>query len=117
MSRNRCLDAALRELANYGIRDVAQSHGGKHLQLRWQVNGHTPRMYSCPITPSDVRSAANTRADIRRMLREDGIIIVIKQPKISAPPAPKLQHRVATLEGQVAALRQELAALKLTLEN
>jgi hypothetical protein len=29
--RNDCLEAALRELAAAGIRDVAQSRGGKHI--------------------------------------------------------------------------------------
>ena len=42
---------------------------GKHLQLRRRANGNE-RMYSLPVTPSDIRSI-NTRAAIRRLLRED----------------------------------------------
>jgi len=110
MSRNPCLDAALRELAAAGIRDVIQSHGSKHLQLRWSVNGHAERMYSMAITPSDVNAPHNVRATIRRMLREDGIMV--DQPKSTAVPAPKPSHRLAALEGRVANLERENRELK-----
>ncbi len=73
--KNPCLEAALRELDAAGIRDVERSYAGKHLQLRWRINGYQQRMYSMPLTPSDVRSAANVRAEIRRMLRNDGILL------------------------------------------
>src|SRR6516165_12229007 len=39
--RNACLDAALAELDAAGIRDYQLARGGKHLQLRWTVAGHT----------------------------------------------------------------------------
>ena len=110
MSRNPCLDAALREFAVAGIRDVTQAHGSKHLQLRWQVNGHPPRMYSFALTPSDVNAPLNVRATIRRMLREDGI--QVDQPKSAAAPAPKLHHRIASLEGRVTDLEREQRELK-----
>ena len=66
--RNDCLTAALQELDAAGIRDIARAYGGKHMQIRWQVNG-TERMYVLPITPSDIRAAANAPAAIRRILR------------------------------------------------
>jgi len=50
--RNACLDAALAELDAVGIRDYQLVRGGKHLQLRWTVAGHTLRMRnSVAITP------------------------------------------------------------------
>jgi hypothetical protein len=118
MSRNPCLDAALRTLDDAGVRNVTQAHGGKHLQLRWQVNGHPQRMYSFALTPSDINAPHNVRATIRRMLREDGI--QVDQPKSTAAPAPKPSHRLAALEGRVSNLEREnreLKALITTLEQ
>jgi hypothetical protein len=72
--RNPCLDAALAELEAVGIRDFQLARGGKHLQLRWSVNGHPTRMLVVPVTPSDWRSDRNTRRDIRALLRLDGLL-------------------------------------------
>jgi hypothetical protein len=108
--KNPCLDAALDVLTACGIRNITRSVGSKHLQLRWRIDGHPERMVSLPVTPSDFRSAANTRAQVRHMLREDGVITdPIRTP---APPPPTLTRRVAMLEGLVATLRRELAELK-----
>src|SRR5215831_17692974 len=72
--RNACLDAALAELDAVGIRDYQLARGGKHLQLRWTVAGHTLRMLTIALTPSDWRSPQNTRSDLRKLLREDGLL-------------------------------------------
>jgi hypothetical protein len=112
--RNPCLEAALRELSDAGIRDVERAQGGKHLQLRWRVNGGEQRVYSLAATPSDVRAAANTRTDIRRMLREDGLLR--EQTKVTAT-VPKPSHRIAALEGRVANLERELKTLFAKLAN
>jgi hypothetical protein len=53
--RNPCLEVALRELEAVGIRDVEQVRGGKHLQLRWQVNG-LPKSTSTPLKKSPAES-------------------------------------------------------------
>src|SRR6516164_8278644 len=71
--RNLCLDAALAELDAVGIRDYQLARGAKHLQLRWTIAG-VLRMMTIPGSPSDWRSPANTRRDMRRLLREDGLI-------------------------------------------
>lgn len=105
--KNECLAAALQELSLAGVRDVERAYGGKHLQLRWRVNG-TERMYSLPATPSDVRSAANTRAQIRRILREDGMLITAER----RPPATKTPDRITLLDRRLAALEQRLAVLE-----
>lgn len=109
--KNPCINVALRELADVGIRDVAIVHGGKHPQLRWKVNGHGMRVYSVPGSPSDVRSAHNTRADIRRMLRADGFITTPERTEASSPP-PRKPDRLSILEQRVTALERAIAELK-----
>ena len=107
--KNECLAAALRELAAAGVRDVQQSYGSKHLQLRWSANGHGMRMYSLALTPSDCRADRNVRADIRRMLRDDGLL-PISSPKPSPPPK---SDRISKLEARVAALESALRTTSL----
>ena len=86
--RNPCLDAALAELDAVGIRDYQLARGAKHLQLRWAVAG-VLRMMTIPGSPSDWRSPQNTRRDMRRLLREDGLIEI--KPAHAAPdPDPDL---------------------------
>jgi hypothetical protein len=72
MRRNPCLEAALHELENAGVR-VQQSRGGKHLKLKWH-DGHSARLYVLAVTPSDRSTQHIVRADIRRMLRADALI-------------------------------------------
>jgi hypothetical protein len=71
--RNPSLDAAVAELNAVGVRDYVVARGGKHWQLRWTFNGQ-PRMLTVPCTASDWRSPHNTRSDIRRLLRLDGLL-------------------------------------------
>lgn len=104
--KNECLEIALRELKAAGVRDVEQAHGGKHLQLRWRVNGREVRFYTLPCTPSDIRSPHNVRADIRRLLREDGVLTMA--PK---PPVFKQPDRFTLLERRVAALERDVHQL------
>jgi hypothetical protein len=112
--KNDCIEVALRELEAAGVRGVEQAHGGKHLQLRWRVNGHDMRIYSVPGTPSDVRSPRNVRADIRRLLREDGVLVTQERP--ASPPARK-PDRVTVLEQRIAALEREMAELRSQIEG
>jgi hypothetical protein len=104
---NTCLSVALEELGAAGVRDVRHAPGGKHRQLGWNSpNG--PRFYNVSTgAPSDPRAILNTRADIRRMLRADGMLIDDRAP---APPRPlsrieRLEQRLAALELEVAQLR------------
>jgi hypothetical protein len=107
--RNACLDVALRELAAAGIRDVVQAPGGKHWQIQWQANGEC-RMYSLPVTPSDHRAAANTRAEIRRMLRADGFLV--DQPKPVKVQPPSLQDEIRWLKAEIRNLKDRMAKLE-----
>jgi hypothetical protein len=95
-------------LAKVGIRDITRSFGGKHMQLRWGSNG-TSRMFVLPLSPSDVRAVANTRAEIRRILREDGMLSATEH---RPSPPPKTPDRITLLERRVAALEQRFAALE-----
>jgi hypothetical protein len=110
--RNECLIAALDELAKVGIRDVVQAHGSKHLQLRWRTNGHGERFYAVPGSASDHRSHLNVRADIRRMLRADGLIA--EQPSKPSPPVVKAKtpDRISLIEMRLRAVELELEKLK-----
>jgi hypothetical protein len=113
--RNECLTAALRELEAAGVRDIEQARGSKHMQLRWRVNGHDMRIYSMPCTPSDFRSPRNVRADIRRLLREDGVLVTPERPE--PPPPARKPNRIALLEQRVAVLERELGQRVALLER
>jgi hypothetical protein len=104
--KNDCLTAALDELNAAGIRDVAHARGAKHWQIRWGGSNGTTRFYSVPGTPSDHRSAANVRADIRRLLRADGFLVDRE------PAKPRPLDRMSRLEQRVAAVELELAAMR-----
>jgi hypothetical protein len=113
MRRNPCLDAALCELEAAGIRDVERGYGGKHLQLRWRVNGGEERMYSLPNTPSDVRAGANARADIRRMLKADGLLLDTTKPAAATVPRPRTwQDEIRRLEAEIGNLKVRIAELE-----
>ena len=86
--RNACLDAALAELDAVGIRDYQLARGSKHLQIRWTTTSGMLRILTIPGSPSDWRSPANTRRDMRRLLREDGLIEI--KPNGQAVPNPDL---------------------------
>ena len=116
--RNPCLDAALAELEAVGIRDYQLARGGKHLQLRWTVAG-VLRMLTIPLTPSDWRSPQNTRSDLRKLLRQDGLVETKSNethPPAKADPwrqqVEELIRRLNQLHvpEQLAAERREIAA-------
>ena len=111
--KNDCLAAALRELEAAGIRAVERANGGKHLQLRWRVNGGPQRLYVMPLTPGDHRAAANARAGIRRLLREDGVLV--DPAKRDAAPAPRVPNQIELIELQarrISALERRLADIE-----
>jgi hypothetical protein len=62
-------------------------------------------MYSVALTPSDWRGPHNVAADIRRMLREDGLLTA------GPPKSPKPPDRITRLEARVAALESTLRSL------
>jgi hypothetical protein len=107
--RNSCLSAALAELAVYGIRDVEVAHGAKHPQLRFRINGgSTLHVFSLPGTASDWRSPENTRRDLKRLLRANGVDVERERPK----PPERMPSRIERLERRVDALETELKLLR-----
>ena len=96
--RNLCLDAALDEPARAGIHDPVIARGAKHPQLRWTTTRGQLRVFALPGTPSDWRSAAKVRHDLRKILRGDGMLAT-PQPR-SAPV--KQPSRIELLERRLA---------------
>jgi hypothetical protein len=76
------------------------------VQVRWNGSNGATRLYNVPCTPSDYRTVANTRADVRRLLREDGMLVD------RAPPPPRPLDRMSRLEQRAAAVELELAAMR-----
>jgi hypothetical protein len=102
MRRNPDLDAALAELDAVGIRAYDVVRGGKHLQLRWTVNGQL-RLLTLPCSASDWRSERNTRSDLRKMLRQDGMLPQTNGNTSAPSRAPCWREQV---EGLARRLRQ-----------
>jgi hypothetical protein len=82
---NPCLHAAVDELAKAGIRDPVIARGSKHPQVRWTTPRGEMRVFAVPGSTGDRRAAENVRRDIRRALREDGML-ELPQPKAAPPP-------------------------------
>lgn len=107
MKKNACLDIGLAELESAGIRDIQIAHGSKHPQIRFRINGGPLHAFTVPGTPSDQRAPANTRRDVRVLLRQCGVNLNQERPK----PPPKKPDRISLLERRVAALEHKLTKL------
>jgi hypothetical protein len=105
--KNECIAAAIAELSDHAVRDVEIVRGGKHYQVRWRVNAGPQRVITTPCTPGDWRDPENTRRDVRKILRADGVIGVKPDP---APP-PRTLSRVELLERRLAALERAVETL------
>ena len=105
--KNTCLNAAPDELSDAGIRDVSHANGAKHRQISWRSPNGATRFYTVSSgAPSDHRAVANTRSDIRKLLREDGMLVDRE------PAKPRPLDRVGRLEQRLAALEPEVMALR-----
>ena len=95
LSRRR----SLAELAKAGICDPVVVSGGKHLQVRWTAPGGLLRMLVVPGTPSDWRAAENTRHDLRRILRADGMLVAPEpRPVRQSSRIELIERRLAEVE-------------------
>jgi Rha family phage regulatory protein len=72
--KNPCVEAAMVELTACGITPLVR-HTGKHVALVWSRGDGVERTFVTSATPSDFRAPLNSRTEIRRMLREDGLIV------------------------------------------
>jgi hypothetical protein len=106
------VNAAIEELANFGVRDVEIIWGSKHPHVRFRVNGGPPHMLSTSASPSDRFATKKVRADVRRLLRSAGIIDVRPDTRPESPP--RQLSRVELLEKRIAALERAVAELKPT---
>lgn len=71
--RNATVVAVINTLRAAGIEpEPPEATGHSHWRVRWSVNGHN-RSYFLGNSPSDHRAARNASADVRRMLRQDGL--------------------------------------------
>lgn len=73
MTRNECLEAILEELSSVGI-SPKLNYGGKHIRVSWKNGAGDSRLVTASISPSDWRSVANHRTDVRKILRQDGYL-------------------------------------------
>jgi hypothetical protein len=101
------LSLALKELAAAGVRHPEVARGSKHLQLRWFTPRGERRVITIPGTPSDWRSPQNTVRDLRRILREDGMLEETGTPRT---PPPRQPSRLELLERRVAEVERRLAS-------
>jgi hypothetical protein len=98
--RNPCIDAVIAELRAAGIYDYEVARNHKHPQIHWGVNG-SRRYLAVSATPSDSYAATKARADVRRLLKADGLLPREMPPRGPQPRALSLEQRVAALERQV----------------
>lgn len=106
--KNAELAAAMFELHMVGVKPQVE-RGSKHVKIRWEANGKQ-RTYVCGSTASDYRAALNVRADVRRLIRQDGLKApennvvsfrrIMELPEVQEP----LAERLARLEGEIGAL-------------
>ena len=113
--KSDCIAAALAELETHGVRDVVVARGSKHPQVRFQINGGPLHVVSLPGTPSDWRAPANTRSDIRKYLREQGV--AVDPAKRDALPPPRTPTQLELQSRRITALERHIAELELRLST
>ena len=73
MKHNPCLMPAIEELRAAGVYNFKVNQN-KHFKLRWAATPTQSRCVTLSGSPSNHNAAANARADVRRLLKLDGII-------------------------------------------
>jgi hypothetical protein len=74
MRRNDVLEAITRELEAAGVSHEVRE-GGKHLLVRWTARHLTRTLTVQRGGSGEWRASLNARADVRRMLRRDGVMV------------------------------------------
>lgn len=83
MITNDCIEAACAELRSVNIEPTVRA-AGKHAAVEWAFNGKT-RSYYTALTPSDRRAHLNVRSDLRRILRQDGLLASGEPEAVDGP--------------------------------
>ena len=104
------------ELRQHKIAFRREQTGGGHIAIRWQISqDKQPRVFYAPNSGSDFRGRLNARADVRRMLRADGVNLdeVKLQPKPQTQLAKALHvpEPQVPIPDQIKIVRQELGDL------
>lgn len=116
MKRNEALDFVTAELKARNIRYETQTNGANHIEIRWQTTPDKEvRRYFVPATPSDHRGRLNARAEVRRMLKQDGVKLEPehgpRKPATLLARALDLPKPTEPIPDQIKALRAEIADL------
>lgn len=90
MRSSSCIEAVCEELKSAGVEPAVRT-AGKHAAITWK-HGDVERVYHTALSPSDHRSHKNARSDIRRMLREDGLIVIEEAADAGDRPRIFLQN-------------------------
>jgi hypothetical protein len=93
--KNECYDVVVNELDALGI-DYFLEDRGKHQAVCWSYSGKDgfqTRTFIIPVSPSDWRAPLNTKTDIRKILRSDGLINDKGEPVFDAAAAARLQAK------------------------
>lgn len=114
---------ALAELEKYGLKGEV-SHRSKHLEISWSAP-QGERFICCALTPSDWRVPMKVRADIRKLLKADGLEPVEEKPAVSfqkamslpKPPLVSTSEREEALKNDVEALTDLVFELQAQIEN
>jgi hypothetical protein len=111
MRAEEVLDVIRRELKAHGVTPTIE-RTSKHVDVRWQIPGKQPRVYTTSSTPSDWRTRMNARAEVRRMLRADNVTLdTAAKPRTLTERVVQPPRHVETIPDQVAAMRSELSDL------
>ena len=107
-------DAILAELRAAGMQGVTIINQTKHPRAQWSHKGE-PRTYIFPSTPGDGnRGLKNCVADVRRILRQDGLLPADSEPRPpkSSPPIERARQQIKALEAELAQANSTIAALR-----
>lgn len=112
--RDDALSLVSKEFRLWGIEFDHRFRGSGHIELRWRAAQEKPvRSYIIAKTGSDHRGWLNARAEIRRLLRADGLVLkeqcVKKKPLLQK--ALELPRPEETELDQIKLLRAEIADL------
>ncbi|MHC2277344.1 hypothetical protein ACVME8_003955 [Bradyrhizobium diazoefficiens] len=108
----------LNELKLHGVKGLTRDTNGGHIEIAWQVvpEKEVRRVFVAK-TASDWRARMNTRAEVRKLLRADNVVLKAQneKPQKPKPLAKALElpqpDTVVPMPDQMKALRGELADL------
>src|SRR3990172_7021613 len=78
MAKSETIIAAERELSLYNIKSNLE-YTSHHVKVTWLSPKGEPRCYLTTINESDPRAKLNARAQVRRILKNDGVFNTLKE--------------------------------------